>query len=93
MSWSRNIPYTLAVGSYREDYTNKIDIIKVVNGTLKKVGGFEHEFPPTKIAFAPVVLQQEYLATVGDALRVWEVDPQGGTKLKHKFSHPKVQPT
>lgn len=77
------------MGSYIEDYSNQVDLVRYIGGSLKKVGGFIHEFPPTKLAFSPLSTRNEVLATSGDALRLWEVDPSTlKTTLLTTFSSP-----
>lgn len=80
MSWS-NRPdkrFRLALGSFVEEYNNKVQIIQLTdedNGEFKVKGTFEHPYPTTKILWIPdnKGLCPDLLATSGDYLRIWKV--------------------
>eukprot|EP01127_Copromyxa_protea_P020063 TRINITY_DN6631_c0_g1_i1.p1 TRINITY_DN6631_c0_g1~~TRINITY_DN6631_c0_g1_i1.p1 ORF type:complete len:324 (+),score=50.80 TRINITY_DN6631_c0_g1_i1:74-973(+) len=80
MAWSKNQNFTLAVGSYREDYTNRVDLVKLVNGSLQRVGGFDHDSPPTKIGWREQSDGKEILITAGDKIRLWDFDSSYNAK-------------
>ncbi|XP_058786673.1 protein TRANSPARENT TESTA GLABRA 1 [Vicia villosa] len=73
----------IAVGSFLEEYTNRIDILSFNPDTLsikpQPSLSFDHPYPPTKLMFHPSThstLQKsssDLLATSGDYLRLWEV--------------------
>jgi DDB1- and CUL4-associated factor 7 len=87
MNWSErpDKPYRLAIGSFLEDFTNRVSIIELddtddAQGSFKKKATFEHPYPPTKIMWVPDRLgrHEDLLATTGDYLRIWGVDEATG---------------
>lgn len=83
MNWSvrRDKPFRLAIGSFIEEYANKVEIIQLneeVNA-FEKRGQFEHPYPTTKIAWIPDPhgTKPDWLATSGDYLRLWNVSEKG----------------
>jgi hypothetical protein len=63
LSWcrSREDTFRLAVGSFKEEYSNQIEIIQLYKddkgvGTFKKLTSFEHPYPATKLMWAPPTL-------------------------------------
>ncbi|KAL3521720.1 hypothetical protein ACH5RR_019869 [Cinchona calisaya] len=66
----------IAVGSFIEDLSNRVDIISFDEEafSLKAIPtlSFEHPYPPTKLMFNPNSAA-ELLASSGDYLRLWEV--------------------
>jgi WD repeat-containing protein 68 len=93
MSWSRKIDPTsqfrLAIGSYVEQYSNSVSIIKKstasddLGASLYKAGSFEHPYPCTKILWSPDSSSpRDLLATTGDYLRVWNVTDEDNCKVK-----------
>ena len=99
MGWCRHPDerFRIAVGSYREEYSNQVQIIQLQrddmgNGVFKHQCEFDHPYPPTKVMWAP---QKHYsspgatdlLATTGDYLRLWTptTDPlTGDSKVEMK---------
>ncbi|KAE9587276.1 putative transcription factor WD40-like family [Lupinus albus] len=70
----------LAVGSFIEEYTNRIDILSFNPDTLSLLPipslSFDHPYPPTKIMFHPSnppAPSPDLIATSGDYLRLWEI--------------------
>ncbi|XP_073224481.1 protein TRANSPARENT TESTA GLABRA 1 [Cicer arietinum] len=73
----------IAVGSFIEEYTNRIDILSFNPDTLsikpQPSLSFDHPYPPTKLMFHPsthsslLKTSSDLLATSGDYLRLWEV--------------------
>lgn len=57
MNWSvrSDKRFRLALGSFLEDYTNKVEIIQLNDetGTFQTKGSFDHPYPPTKIMWVP----------------------------------------
>ncbi|KAG2241245.1 hypothetical protein Bca52824_096772 [Brassica carinata] len=80
MSFSSST-HRIAVGSFLEDYNNRIDILSFDSDSmsLKPLPSlsFEHPYPPTKLMFSPLPPPQQrgdLLASSGDFLRLWEVN-------------------
>ncbi|XP_057455810.1 protein TRANSPARENT TESTA GLABRA 1 [Lotus japonicus] len=74
----------LAVGSFLEEYTNRVDILSFNPDTPsirpQPSLSFDHPYPPTKLMFHPSTHSPllkssavDLLATSGDYLRLWEV--------------------
>lgn len=81
-SFSSSHPHRLAVGSFIEEYTNRVDILSFNPDTLSLQPhpclSFDHPYPPTKLMFHPntnnnTSSSSDLLATSGDYLRLWEV--------------------
>ncbi len=83
LSWSerRDKPFRLALGSFIEEYSNKVTIVQLKEnnrneqGFLQEVGSFDHSYPATKIQWYPSssTSANDLLATSGDYLRLWQV--------------------
>ncbi|KAF8413412.1 hypothetical protein HHK36_001394 [Tetracentron sinense] len=78
----RTTHHRIAVGSFIEEYNNKVDIISFDDETLTfKTDpnlSFEHPYPPTKLMFHPntrnsLGKSSNLLASSGDYLRLWEI--------------------
>jgi WD repeat-containing protein 68 len=74
----------LAIGSYLEQYSNVVSIIKKNpasddNGSLYQAAEFDHPYPCTKIMWSPETRHgsQDLLATTGDYLRLWNINDDG----------------
>jgi len=69
--------FRYAVGSYIEDYSNKVAIIQLDEEKDEFVlrASLEHPYPTTKVQWAPEPLcaARDLLATSGDYLRLWAV--------------------
>lgn len=80
MSWSvrPDQKYRIAVGSFLEEYRNKVRIVQLNNsvGEFELKGEFEHPYPATKVVWAPskVTTVNDIVATSGDYLRLWTVE-------------------
>ena len=80
--------FRLAIGSYVEQYSNSVSIIKKaptdndLGQSLYKAGEFDHPYPCTRINWTPAVGigSRDILATTGDYLRVWSVEDTGDDK-------------
>lgn len=76
--------FRLAVGSFLEDYVNKVQIITLDEDasqfSVKSI--FDHPYPTTKVMFIPDSsgCYADLLATSGDYLRLWKVGTE--TKLE-----------
>jgi hypothetical protein len=83
MNWSvrADKKFRLALGSFVEDYTNKVEIVQLNEETSEFVsrGSFSHSYPATKIMWMPDKMgtHSDLLATTGDYLRLWEVGDNG----------------
>lgn len=97
MAWSHKAAsgrdqFQLAIGSYVEQYSNSVQVVKkhVDSDNMYKACEFDHPYPCTKILWSPSTSQsntKDLLATTGDYLRIWSVteDESGrGTLLPHK---------
>jgi DDB1- and CUL4-associated factor 7 len=76
----------LAIGSYIEQYSNTVSIVKKnpsdndLGHMLYKAGELDHPYPCTKILWSPDVRRttsRDLLATTGDYLRVWNILDDG----------------
>ncbi|KAI3417847.1 WD_REPEATS_REGION domain-containing protein [Psidium guajava] len=77
---SRHHHHRIAVGSFLEEYTNRVDVVSFDPDSLsiKTHPGlsFDHPYPPTKLMFRPTSSnpsKSDLLASSGDYLRLWEV--------------------
>ncbi|KAB2596885.1 protein TRANSPARENT TESTA GLABRA 1 [Pyrus ussuriensis x Pyrus communis] len=78
---TRHQHHLIAVGSFIEEYSNRVDIISFDPDTLSiKLNptlSFDHPYPPTKLMFHPnpnaLHKTNELFASSGDYLRLWEV--------------------
>ncbi|EFJ48654.1 hypothetical protein VOLCADRAFT_81071 [Volvox carteri f. nagariensis] len=84
MNWSvrRDRRFRLAVGSFREDVTNYVEIISLDDDAAELRSDpslrFHHDYPATKLMWLPdrEGCRPDLLATTGEALRIWRVlDP------------------
>jgi WD repeat-containing protein 68 len=80
----------LAIGSYVEQYSNAVQIVKKAPSDASESGQFsstqlyeachfDHPYPCTKILWSPAVTGKDLLATTGDYLRVWNVTDDHGS--------------
>lgn len=79
---SRNFPNRIALGSFIEQCTNRVDIVSFDPDSLSIQThpslSFDHPYPPTKLMFNPNALSSlrnssDILASSGDYLRLWQV--------------------
>uniref|UniRef100_A0A7S2RUB0 Uncharacterized protein n=1 Tax=Mucochytrium quahogii TaxID=96639 RepID=A0A7S2RUB0_9STRA len=83
MGWSERLDdhykFRFAIGSFREEYTNKVSIVQYdeEKDEFVRRGGFDHPYPTTKISWIPDPHSNkpDLLATSGDYLRIWKVTP------------------
>lgn len=82
LAWSTrggdpSIQYRLAVGSFVEQYANKVAIVRyhAESDSFKASAVFDHPYPATKVAWMPddEGARDDRLATTGDYLRLWKV--------------------
>lgn len=71
----------LALGSFIEDFSNRVDVITFDDEALAfrsdPALSFEHPYPPTKLMFHPRPLPSQtgaLLASSGEYLRLWQVN-------------------
>jgi WD repeat-containing protein 68 len=73
--------FRLAIGSYVEQYSNVVSILKKnpSEGNLYQAAQFDHPYPCTKIMWSPDLRHgaNDLLATTGDYLRIWSVTDDG----------------
>lgn len=76
-------PFRLAIGSFVEEYSNKVEIITLDEdrGTFPAAPqfSFTHPYPCTKILFIPdkECCKEDLVATAGDYLRIWTIREDG----------------
>uniref|UniRef100_A0A1I8H8H1 DDB1- and CUL4-associated factor 7 n=2 Tax=Macrostomum lignano TaxID=282301 RepID=A0A1I8H8H1_9PLAT len=83
MNWSARPDkgFRLALGSFVEEYNNKVQIVCMEDDRLTPKCVFDHPYPTTKVMWLPdaknagaaATCQADLLATSGDYLRVWRV--------------------
>jgi WD repeat-containing protein 68 len=79
MAWSErnDKPFRLAIGSFIEEYSNKVTIVQLDPNEqkFKECGSFDHPYPTTKIQWYPSSQTNtpDLVATSGDYLRLWQV--------------------
>ncbi|KAK3866613.1 hypothetical protein Pcinc_027869 [Petrolisthes cinctipes] len=87
MNWSvrPDKRFRLAVGSFVEEYNNKVQIVQLDEDTSEFVvrSTFDHPYPTTKIMWIPDSkgIYPDLLATSGDYLRVWQQGADGDTRM------------
>jgi len=90
LNWSNRSDkrFRLAVGSFKEEYANHVEIIQLNEETgsfdAKPELNFPHPYPATKIMFIPDKegAHPDLMATTGDYLRIWQVKDEGVQLLK-----------
>ncbi|CAL8090966.1 unnamed protein product [Calicophoron daubneyi] len=86
MNWSvrPDRRFRLAVGSFIEEYNNKVQVICLdeEQGEFVVQSTFAHHYPTSKIAWIPDTkcMYPDLLATSGDYLRVWRVHENNEVK-------------
>lgn len=81
MNWSvrAESKFRLAVGSFIEDFRNKVEIVQLDDSSGQFFSdphlSFDHPYPATKIMFIPdkESSSPDLLATTGDNLRIWQI--------------------
>eukprot|EP00794_Sanderia_malayensis_P006355 gene6355-7083_t len=83
MNWSvrPDKRFRLALGSFVEEYSNKVQIVQLneESGDFVTRATFDHPYPTTKIIWIPDSKGNypDLVATSGDYLRVWRVGSEG----------------
>lgn len=94
LSWSRrptSSPFRLAIGSYVEQYSNVVSIIKknpaCDDNSLYQSAEFDHPYPCTKIMWSPDTSHgsKDLLGTSGDYLRIWDASDDGTGTVKKEL--------
>jgi WD repeat-containing protein 68 len=92
-----NYNFRFAIGSFVEEYSNKVQIIQVDDDKNELVGRgmFDHPYPATKIMWAPEALSggvggKDLLATAGDYLRLWTVLGDHDVRFEAVFNNVSV---
>ena len=101
MNWSlRPEPkhaFRFAVGSFIEEYRNKVQIIQLDDdkGEFVVKGTFDHPYPTTNIMWAPAKsgVDRDLLATTGDYLRLWNVTDDGEVRLESLLNNVRSVPS
>lgn len=79
MAWSnrRDKKFRLALGSFMEEYNNKVEIVSLNDekNAFEKTASFDHPYPATKVMFNPdtATTSPDLIATSGDYLRLWQI--------------------
>jgi WD repeat-containing protein 68 len=93
LSWSlrHDQPYRLALGSFIDQFRNKISIVQLEDNKFKEVHTFDHPYPATKIMWVPdrVAKRDDLFATSGDYLRIFKVAEDGSVKMRHLLNNNK----
>ncbi|KAJ3680283.1 hypothetical protein LUZ60_016561 [Juncus effusus] len=94
-SASPSAPLRLALGSFLEEYNNRVDVISFDEDSMtfkpEPSLSFEHPYPATKLMFHPrpiVAAGSSLLASSGDFLRLWQVQ-EGKTELRSVLNNSK----
>jgi len=96
MNWSirKDKKFRLAIGSFLEEYNNRVQIIQLDEemGEFKNDNrlAFDHPYPATKIMFIPdkECLKPDLMATTGDYLRIWQIH-DGRVEMKSLLNNNK----
>lgn len=88
MAWSHrpdpSSQFRLALGSYVEQYSNSVQIVKKLDGSAEMFSScqFDHPYPCTKILWTPdrTAGARDILATTGDYLRLWSLSDDPSTE-------------
>eukprot|EP00040_Diaphanoeca_grandis_P040451 m.261823 g.261823 ORF g.261823 m.261823 type:complete len:348 (-) comp43259_c0_seq1:47-1090(-) len=89
LNWSqkKSKPMRLAVGSFMEEYTNKVQIVQLnrEKGKFDPIASVDHPYPTTKIIWMPDSkdsVEKDLFATTGDFLRIWKIGDDNHTSLE-----------
>jgi len=88
LNWSvrPDKPFRLAIGSFMEEYTNKVQVVQLneKTGNFECVCTIDHPYPTTKIQWVPdrTGSREDLFGTTGDYLRIWRVGEDNSVKLK-----------
>lgn len=89
MNWSqkKSKPMRLAIGSFIEEYTNKVQIVQLdqEKGQFDQIAQIDHPYPTTKIIWVPdpnEQVEKDLFATTGDYLRIWKIGENNQTSLE-----------
>ena len=80
----------LGIGSFLEEYENKVEIVTLDEETGKFLNDpnlrFDHPYPCTKLMFVPdkECQHEDLMATTGDFLRIWKINEDVGGTAKEK---------
>eukprot|EP00033_Pygsuia_biforma_P002095 GCRY01002326.1.p1 GENE.GCRY01002326.1~~GCRY01002326.1.p1 ORF type:complete len:338 (-),score=33.39 GCRY01002326.1:26-1039(-) len=89
-TWRCDNPFRLAIGSFIEEYQNKVAVLEVDSetGNFRSRGEIEHLYPATKISFIPSrnLNYPDLFATCGDFIRIWAPQSEGVIKLHTVFT-------
>ncbi|KAH9521669.1 DDB1 and CUL4 associated factor wap [Dermatophagoides farinae] len=88
MSWSvrHDKRFRLAIGSYIEEYNNKVQIVTLDESSSEFMAKttFDHPYPTTKIMWIPDMKANlpDLLATSGDYLRIWRLNQDNESTME-----------
>lgn len=76
--------FRLALGSFIEDYNNRVEVVQLneETGKFQTRGTFVHPYPTTKIMWVPdkTGAIEDLVATTGDYLRIWKMPKEGSNE-------------
>lgn len=82
----------MAAGSFVEQYSNKVAVIRYIpeHNAFFKTAEFDHPYPATKVAWIPDEQgnSRDLLATTGDFLRIWHVSNKSKQEDEVKLLFP-----
>jgi len=92
-NWSNrhDTSFRLALGSFKKEYSNRLEIIQLNNDypVLRQMASFEHPYPATKIMWSPDPLGKDLLASTSDFLRIYELNDKTGGQTKQTILDPR----
>jgi DDB1- and CUL4-associated factor 7 len=80
---TKSYSFRFAVGSYIEEYSNKVYIVQLddESGEFVHVASISHPYPTTKISWIPdqTSTERDFIATTGDYLRIWSTPTESSS--------------
>jgi len=94
LSARKDNPNRFLIGSFLEDFKNKIRVVEYFpdSKAFHSTNEFEHPYPPTRLMFVPDVsgTHPDLFASTGDYLRLWEIK-NGSVQSRGSLSNSKNQ--
>jgi len=94
MCAGENQSFRLAIGSFLEEYANKVEVVQYDPEKQKFAsrGVVDHPYPTTKIMWNPSAAGGDMFATTGDYLRLWNCSEPGAPKMVSLLNNHKNTP-